>query len=140
MLEKVANKAFMIPWLICIVRWPHKEFVEQICSHEHKHGCIIRLLKFENYNYCYTGIWDLQRSPFTNQGLLIHFYSFGLFTWIISCGENLVLRGLQEGHKSRTVKFFQNFLRKNSNCGHYKSDEHIFFLRNPYMRHLITAP
>ena len=36
-------------------------------------------------------------------------------------------RGLQEGHQSGTVSFFQRCPRKNFNCGKYINDKHIIF-------------
>ena len=59
---------------------------------------------------CTWGVSKLQRSSPHKPGVIDLFFWFsdrlGLFTWNISCGKNLVLRGLPGGHQSGTVNCF----------------------------------
>ena len=89
----------------------------------------------KNDLYTHTrGVWDLQRSPpsWTRGYWSIFWFSdsWGLFTWNISCGKNIVHRGLQGGHQSGAAKiFFERCLQKNFNCGQDTNDKDIFFVK-----------
>ena len=67
-------------------------------------------------------------SPSRIRGYWSNFLIFCKLTWNLSCGKNLVNRGLQRIHQKRRVNFvFQRCLQKNCNCRDFKYDKHIIY-------------
>ena len=91
-----------------------------------------RLIEFAKYSE--RVVWELQGPP---SNVLFHFFEFLIAQVFlhrnISCGKNIVHRGLQGGHQSGVAKiYFERCLQKNFNCGQDTNDKDIFFLQNKF--------